>query len=122
MRLPSSPRKRSKCNPHNFYLNLYARVPSYRENAVAKAPGPTPPLAYLLGQIELFGFDFAPQNFAPCEGALLPIAQNQPLFGLLGTRYGGNGVSNFALPKLAPLTPEGPFYFICTDGTYPQRG
>jgi microcystin-dependent protein len=91
------------------------------EIAMAKAPGPTPP-GYMLGQIELFGFDYAPQNFAACQGQLLPVSQNQQLFSLLGTNYGGNGTTTFALPKLAPATREGPFYFICTNGAFPERG
>jgi len=53
-----------------------------------------------LGQIMLTGFQFAPKGFALCNGQLLPIAQNQALFSLLGTFYGGNGTTNFALPDL----------------------
>ncbi len=83
------------------------------------APGPTQPT---LGEIEIFAFDFAPKGFAACQGQLLPIAQNQALFSLLGTRYGGNGVTDFALPKLSPVTPAGPFYFICIGGANPPRG
>ena len=54
----------------------------------------------LLGQIELFAGDFAPGGFAFCDGQLLPIQQNTALFSLLGTTYGGNGQTNFALPNL----------------------
>jgi len=86
-----------------------------------KAPGPPPPPGYFLGQIELFGFNYPPVNFAPCKGGLMSIAQNQALFSLLGTTYGGNGVANFALPKLAPVTPAGPFYFICINGAFPPH-
>jgi microcystin-dependent protein len=71
---------------------------------------------YTIGQVEIFAFDFAPVGFAACNGQLLPIMQNQALFSLLGTRYGGNGVTDFALPKLAPVAPQGPFYFICVQG------
>ena len=53
-----------------------------------------------IGQILMFGGNFAPRNFAFCNGQLLPIAQNEALFSLIGTTYGGNGVSNFALPNL----------------------
>ena len=53
-----------------------------------------------LGQIAIYGFQFAPRNWAYCNGQLLAIAQNSALFSLLGTTYGGNGVSNFALPDL----------------------
>jgi microcystin-dependent protein len=60
-----------------------------------------------LGQITLFPFFFAPRGWALCEGQLLPISQNTALFSLLGTFYGGNGVSNFALPDLRGRAPVG---------------
>jgi microcystin-dependent protein len=53
-----------------------------------------------LGEIRMFGFNFAPQGWAMCNGQLLPISQNQALFALLGTQYGGDGVQTFALPDL----------------------
>lgn len=53
------------------------------------------------GQISIFGFNFAPLNWATCSGQLVPISQYTALFSLLGTYYGGNGTSNFALPNLA---------------------
>lgn len=53
-----------------------------------------------LAEIEIFSFIFAPKGYAVCNGQLLPINQNQPLFALLGTVYGGNGQTNFALPNL----------------------
>ena len=53
-----------------------------------------------LGEIKICSFDFAPRGWAFCEGQLLPINQNQALFSLLGTTYGGNGQTNFALPDL----------------------
>lgn len=62
---------------------------------------------HFLGQIMMVGFDFAPRNFALCNGQLLPINQNQALFSLLGTQYGGNGTNNFALPDLRSRTPVG---------------
>ncbi|HJR75228.1 MAG TPA: tail fiber protein [Luteimonas sp.] len=58
-----------------------------------------------LGQILLTGFNFAPKGFALCNGQILSIAQNQALFSLLGTTYGGNGTTNFALPDLRGRTP-----------------
>ena len=58
-----------------------------------------------LGQISIFGFNFAPKGFALCNGQIMSIAQNQALFSLLGTYYGGNGTSNFALPNLQGLVP-----------------
>jgi microcystin-dependent protein len=51
-----------------------------------------------LGEIRVFGFNFPPRGWATCSGQLLPIAQNTALFSLLGTFYGGNGTTNFALP------------------------
>lgn len=58
-----------------------------------------------LGEIKLMSFNFAPQGWALCNGQLLPINQNQGLFSLLGTTYGGNGQTNFALPNLRGLVP-----------------
>ena len=53
-----------------------------------------------VAQITMFGFNFAPKGWAMCAGQLLPISQNTALFSLLGTMYGGDGKSNFALPNL----------------------
>ncbi len=53
-----------------------------------------------VSQIQLFPFNFAPIGWAMCNGQLLPISQNTALFSLVGTIYGGNGTSNFALPNL----------------------
>ena len=58
-----------------------------------------------LGEIRMFGFDFAPQGWALCNGQLLPINQNQALFSLLGNMYGGNGTTTFALPNLQSRVP-----------------
>lgn len=58
-----------------------------------------------LGQIKLFAFGFAPRGWAQCNGQILPINQNQALFSLLGTTYGGNGVTTFALPDLRGRVP-----------------
>jgi microcystin-dependent protein len=58
-----------------------------------------------LGQISMFGGNFAPRNTALCNGQTLPIAQNQALFSLLGTTYGGNGQTTFALPNLQSQLP-----------------
>lgn len=60
-----------------------------------------------LGQIQLFGFPFAPKGWAFCNGATLPLAQNQALFSLLGTQYGGNGQTTFNLPDLQGRTSLG---------------
>jgi len=53
-----------------------------------------------LGEIRIFGGNFAPVGWALCDGSLLPIAQNTALFSILGTTYGGDGVRTFALPDL----------------------
>ncbi len=62
-----------------------------------------------LGQISVFGFNFAPRGWATCDGQMLPINQNQSLYSLLGTTYGGDGRTSFALPDLRgrlPLHPD----------------
>ena len=58
-----------------------------------------------LAEIRVFGFNFAPKGWALANGQLLPINQNQALFSLLGTTYGGNGIQTFALPNLQGTTP-----------------
>jgi microcystin-dependent protein len=58
-----------------------------------------------LSQITMFGGNFAPKNYALCNGQLLAINQNAALFSLLGTMYGGNGTTNFALPNLQSALP-----------------
>jgi microcystin-dependent protein len=65
-----------------------------------------------VAEIRIFPFNFPPKGWAWCDGQLLPISQNTALFSLLGTTYGGDGKSNFALPNLqasAPMHPgQGP--------------
>lgn len=58
-----------------------------------------------VAEIRIFPFDFAPRGWAFCDGQLLPISQNTALFSLLGTFYGGDGKSNFALPNLQGSAP-----------------
>jgi microcystin-dependent protein len=67
-----------------------------------------------LGEIKLFAGNFAPKGWALCQGQLLPINQNQALFALLGTTYGGNGTTNFALPDYRGRAAVG------VGPTYPQ--
>ncbi len=73
-----------------------------------------------LGMITLFPYNFTPRNWVRCDGRVLPIESNQALFALLGTQFGGDGMTNFAVPKL-----EGPAsdinYYIATQGIFPQR-
>ncbi len=61
-----------------------------------------------LAEVRIFSFGFAPKGWALCNGQLLPINQNQALFALLGTTYGGDGRTNFALPNLQT---RAPFHF-----------
>jgi microcystin-dependent protein len=75
--------------------------------------------APFLAEIRIFAFNFAPTGWAPCNGQLLPISQNTALFALLGTYYGGDGKSTFALPDLngavpvhSGVGPDGSEYFL----------
>ena len=67
-----------------------------------------------IGEIKVVSFDFPPRGWALCNGQLLPINQNQALFSLLGTTYGGNGQTNFALPDLRSRAP------LHASSMYPQ--
>jgi microcystin-dependent protein len=69
-----------------------------------------------IGEIRMFSFNFPPRGWAQCNGALLAIAQNQALFSLLGTTYGGNGQTTFALPDLQGRAPV----HRANNGTYTQ--
>lgn len=68
-------------------------------NAAAQASDP------FIGQIMWGAFNFAPRGWAECNGQLLPISQNTALFALLGTTYGGNGQTTFALPDMQGRVP-----------------
>jgi microcystin-dependent protein len=71
-----------------------------------------------LSEIRIMSFNFAPKGWALCDGQLLPINQNQALFSLLGTTFGGNGQTTFALPDLRGRTPVhvGGGYALGTQG------
>lgn len=62
-----------------------------------------------ISAIAIFGFNFAPRNWAMCNGQIISIAQNTALFALLGTTYGGNGTTTFALPNLQGRVPISQF-------------
>ena len=62
---------------------------------------------FFMGQIMMTGFGYAQKYFAACDGAMVPIAQNQALFTLLGVTFGGNGIQTFGLPDLRGRTPAG---------------
>lgn len=75
-----------------------------------------------LGQIQLLPYNFAPNGWAFCEGQLMAISQNTALFSLLGTTYGGDGTTNFALPNLKGKEPDSNTHFcIALVGIYPSR-
>ena len=76
-----------------------------------------------IGSVALVAFNFAPVGWAFCNGQLLSINQNTALFSLLGTTYGGDGTTNFALPNLnAGALQSGLNYIIALNGVYPSRG
>ena len=109
------------------------------------APGPTPmAAATYIGEVRAFAFNFCPTGWAPADGSPVPIQQNPSLFGLLGTAFGGNGVTFFNLPDLRGRGPVGagpnesmgqmggaqpgpqPAFLgmtwcIAVDGTYPSQ-
>ena len=78
-----------------------------------------------VAEIRIFPFNFAPKGWALCNGQLLPISQNTALFSLLGTTYGGDGKSNFALPDLQGSTPmqqgQGPGLSLRVPGRTGRR-
>lgn len=75
-----------------------------------------------LGQIAIFPYMFAPRGWSTCEGQLLPIAQYSALFSLLGTNFGGDGRTTFALPDLRGNEPASNIhYYIAMQGIYPMR-
>ncbi|MDX6614752.1 MAG: hypothetical protein QOD75_3938 [Blastocatellia bacterium] len=80
----------------NFIISLFGFYPSPDSGGGAEP---------FLGEGRLFAFDFAPSGWASCNGQLLRINQNQALFSLLGTTYGGNGQTTFALPDLRGAIP-----------------
>ena len=76
----------------------------------------------LLGEIIMFCGNFAPVGWAICEGQILPIAQNTALFTILGTTFGGNGTTTFALPDFRDKsTVRGVTFIIALQGVYPSR-
>ncbi len=81
----------------NYIISLFGIFPSQSGGGGATNP--------FLGQLNIYSFNFAPSGAAMCNGQLLPINQNQALFSLLGTMYGGNGQTNFALPNLQGRVP-----------------
>jgi microcystin-dependent protein len=80
----------------------------------------------LLGEIKLLPYNFAPVNWALCDGSLLQIEQNNALFSLLGTSFGGDGMKTFALPNLLnhrpfPAEISQGNYYIAMNGIFPSH-
>ena len=77
---------------------------------------------YFIGIIALFPYNFVPVGWYLCNGQIIQIAENNVLYSLIGTNYGGNGSSTFALPNMQGLEPTpGMNYYICYEGVYPER-
>jgi microcystin-dependent protein len=74
----------------------------------------------ILGQLALLPFSWSPKGWMPCDGRMLPINQFQALFSLIGTTYGGDGQTTFALPNLKGPA-NGLQYSIAIVGVYPSR-
>ena len=73
-----------------------------------------------LGEVILVATARLPETFTPADGRLLSISQWQAMFSLLGTDFGGNGQTTFALPDLRPVAPDSMLYGICTVGVFPN--
>lgn len=71
----------------------------------------------LIGMIQLFGQGKVPLTYSECNGQLVSIPTNLAVYSVLGNRYGGDGIRNFALPSLT--APTGLVYAICVRGAYP---
>ena len=87
-------------------LLLYSATPNLTSNS--QAPSTTELIRGaepFIGEISIFGGNFAPRGWAKCDGQLLSISSNQALFSILGTQYGGDGQTTFALPDLRGRVP-----------------
>ena len=75
-----------------------------------------------IGQIELFPYGFAPIDWAQCDGRILSISDNMSLYSLLGSKFGGDGITTFGLPDLRNAA-IGQYnqYYIALQGIYPCR-
>jgi microcystin-dependent protein len=72
-----------------------------------------------LASIQLSVSFLYPDNYLPADGRVLSIESNTALFALIGTNYGGNGTTTFALPDLRPAAPNNTQYLICVTGLFP---
>jgi Spx/MgsR family transcriptional regulator len=96
--------------------DLFASVPPRPE-----CEAPDPHDARMIAEIELFAGRDVPPGWARCDGRELWIDGHQALFSVIGATYGGDGCRAFALPRLAPLGPNGPHHLIALTGLYPIR-
>jgi microcystin-dependent protein len=129
-----------RANPNSwegFHRGFEYQPLKYAISLFGVFPAPTygSPDGWYLGQIALFPFNFVPNGWAACNGQLMPINQNQALYSLLGTMYGGTGQTTFALPNLRypdgrpghrhtpaqPGTEASWIYAIALSGIYPDR-
>lgn len=79
-------------------------------------------MEYTIGCIMLFPYSFVPMDWLLCDGSTLSISQYQLLYTVIGTRYGGDGISNFKLPDLSYAKPNDYIhYFIAYNGIYPEQ-
>lgn len=77
-----------------------------------------------IGEIRLFGGNFAPKGWHICDGTQFNVKGNEALFSIIGNFYGGDGRTNFMLPKIEPVTSANRMrinYIICIAGVFPQR-
>ncbi|WP_245391443.1 phage tail protein [Sulfurospirillum barnesii] len=75
-----------------------------------------------MGQIQLFAFNFEMRGWLLCDGRMLPIEQNQALYAIIGTTYGGDGRTTFAIPNLKDKAPFPELqYYISVEGIFPAR-
>jgi microcystin-dependent protein len=90
--------------------------------AISAGGALAPPSTPFVAEVRLLPYQEAPKGWMLCQGQLLPIVQNQALFSLVGTTFGGNGTTNFALPNLTTSTvPKGMNYCIAVQGVFPTQ-
>jgi microcystin-dependent protein len=109
----------SKCPTGTKSLNWDQAPPGIGASTGGAAGGTTSANDCTVGQIKLYAGNTIPTGEAPANGQLINIADNMTLFQLLGTTYGGNGTTNFALPNIESLAPNHMTYTICLFGVYP---
>lgn len=103
----------------NLIVALVAAIASMSGTAAIAEP--------LLGNVSTFAFGFCPRTWLPADGRTLSIQQNQALYSLYGTTYGGDGITTFGIPKVSVTTAPGPggaqklTTCVAVVGVYPSR-